>query len=63
MNRKPNKPLLAIAGVIHLVVMTLTWRDLQNRPADQIRGNKWIWRIASGVNTSGSLAYWLFGRR
>ena len=60
---KPNKLVLAVVGVVHLTVMTLTWRDLRSRPADQVRGNKKIWRVASALNTTGSAAYWLFGRR
>jgi hypothetical protein len=61
--RKPNKLVLAIVAVVHLTVMALTWRDLRDRPATQVRGNKKIWRVASALNTSGSAAYWLFGRR
>ena len=60
---KPNKLVLAVVGVVHLTVMTLTWRDLRSRSADQVRGNKKIWRVASALNTTGSAAYWLFGRR
>jgi len=48
---------------VHLTVMTLTWRDLRHRPAGQVRGNKKFWRAASALNTSGSAAYWMFGRR
>jgi hypothetical protein len=62
-NRKPNKLVLAVIGVVHLSVMTLTWRDLRSRPAAQVRGNEKIWRAASALNTTGSAAYWLFGRR
>lgn len=61
--RKPNKVVLAIIVVMHLTAATLTWRDLRDRPAEQIRGSKAFWRIASAVNTGGSAAYWLFGRR
>lgn len=61
--RKPNKLVLAVIGVVHLTVMTLTWRDLRSRPPGQVRGNKKIWRVASALNTTGSAAYWLFGRR
>jgi hypothetical protein len=60
---KPNRVVLAIVAVVHLTVMTLTWRDLRSRPAGQVRGNKKIWRVASALNTTGSAAYWLFGRR
>ncbi len=61
--RKPNKVALAAVGVVHLTVMTLTWRDLRSRPAGQVRGSKAFWRVASALNTGGSAAYWLFGRR
>ena len=61
--RKPNKPALAISLVVHVAITALTWWDLQKRPAEQIRGNKMIWRVASALNTTGSAAYWLFGRR
>ena len=61
--RKPNKLVLATVAVVHLTVMTLTWRDLRARPTGQVRGNKRIWQVASALNTTGSAAYWLFGRR
>jgi hypothetical protein len=61
--RKPNKLVLAIIAVVHLTAATLTWRDLRSRPAAQVRGPKRIWQVASALNTTGSAAYWLFGRR
>ncbi len=60
---KPNKVVLAIVAVVHVTVMTLTWRDLRSRPATHVRGNKRLWRAASALNTTGSAAYWVFGRR
>jgi hypothetical protein len=61
--QKPNKPVLGVALVVHATALTLTWRNLRNRPAGQVRGSKTLWRIASALNTLGSVAYWLFGRR
>jgi hypothetical protein len=61
--RRPNKLVLAIIAVVHLTAVTLTWRDLRSRPAAQVRGPKRVWQVASALNTSGSVAYWLFGRR
>jgi hypothetical protein len=61
--RRPNKLVLAIIAVVHLTAVTLTWRDLRSRPAAQVRGPKRVWQLASALNTSGSAAYWLFGRR
>jgi hypothetical protein len=60
---KPNIAVLAAVAVVHLTVTTLTWRDLRSRPAGQVRGPKMLWRVASALNTTGSAAYWLFGRR
>ncbi len=62
--KKPvNKPVLIGAVAAHLVVASLTWRDISRRPADRIRGPKTAWRIASAVNTLGAIGYWLVGRR
>ena len=61
--RKPNKLVLAAIAVVHLTAVALTWRDLRSRPAGQVRGPKKIWQVASALNTTGSAAYWLFGRR
>jgi len=41
----------------------LTWRDIRNRPAEEIRGSKRLWRIISTINPGNSVAYWLVGRR
>jgi len=61
--KKPNTSVLAALAVAHVAVTTLTWRDLRHRPAEQVRGNKTFWRVASTLNTGNSAAYWLFGRR
>ena len=58
-----QKRTLVVALIIHVIVLNLTWRDLRRRPASAVRGNKRLWRLASMANTSGSVAYWLFGRR
>jgi uncharacterized membrane protein len=53
----------AVLLVAHLVVTSFTWRDLRSRSADQVRGPKRLWQVASAANMSNSLAYFLFGRR
>jgi hypothetical protein len=60
---KPNKVVLATIAIVHVTIMTLTWRDLRSRPEAQVRGPKMLWRVASALNTIGSAAYWLVGRR
>jgi hypothetical protein len=61
MNRKPDPLLLFAIG--HAAIAAWTWRDIRHRPAHQIRGSKVLWRVLSAVNTAGSGAYWLIGRR
>jgi hypothetical protein len=58
-----NKPVLVVGLAVHLLAVILTWRDIGSRSAERIRGPKAGWRIASAVNTLGSVAYWLVGRR
>ena len=58
-----QKRILSVALVIHVIMLSLTWRDLSRRPAAEVRGQKRMWRLASLLNTSGSVTYWLFGRR
>ncbi|MFZ0092208.1 MAG: hypothetical protein WAL63_22095 [Solirubrobacteraceae bacterium] len=36
-------------------------RDIQQRPADEIRGRKLVWRLACLTNTVGPLAYFRWG--
>ena len=58
-----QKRILGVALVLHAIFLALTWRDLRVRPDAAVRGNKRLWRAWSMLNTSGSVAYWLFGRR
>lgn len=58
-----QKRILTVALVIHVIMLSLTWRDLSRRPAAAVRGKKGVWRLAPLLNTSGSITYWLFGRR
>jgi len=62
MEAKASKVLmLVLTG--HALVAAWTWRDIRQQPAEQVRGSKTFWRIASAVNTLGSAGYWLIGRR
>jgi hypothetical protein len=55
--------IVGVAVAAQLVIGLLTLRDISRRPADKVRGPKWLWRILGTANTSGSAAYWLVGRR
>ena len=60
-SRRPAAVVPAL--VAHVVVTALVWRDLASRSDAQVRGGKNLWRTLSALNTSGSLAYLLLGRR
>jgi hypothetical protein len=62
-SKRPNKVVLGALAAAHVVVTALTWRDLRNRPGDQVRGNKKFWLIFSALHMGNSALYWLFGRR
>jgi hypothetical protein len=63
MARKPDPRVLVAAVAVQGAVAAVTLRDLAQRPADRVRGPKWVWRIFGTANTVGSAAYWLFGRK
>ena len=58
-----QKVILAVVLVVHLILARSTLRDLRRRPASAVRGPKRMWRLWATTNTTGSLAYWLVGRR
>ncbi len=63
MKRKPNKYVVAGLAVLHVAVVTVTWRDIKSRPAGDVRGNKRFWLVFSALNMGNAALYWLFGRR
>jgi hypothetical protein len=58
-----QKKLLVVVLVVHLILARFTVRDLRRRPAAAVRGPKRLWRVWAATNTTGSVAYWLVGRR
>ena len=59
----PTQRALVMGGaVVQIALLALAQRDLSSRPAEQVRGPKWLWRIATLVNFVGPLAYFCCGR-
>jgi len=59
----PPQRLVALGlAAVSLGVVTAAERDLQRRPAGQVRGDKWLWRLVC-LNALGALAYFRWGRR
>ncbi|WP_314195317.1 hypothetical protein [uncultured Arthrobacter sp.] len=52
-----------VIGTAQLAFLAAAQRDLSRRPADQIRGSKLFWRLATLVNFIGPGCYFAFGRK
>jgi hypothetical protein len=61
--RKISPGLIAAILAAHTAVTAFTWRDIRNRPDDQIRGSKKLWRVVSAANSVTSIVYFLLGRK
>jgi hypothetical protein len=48
---------------VEVVLITAAQRDIQRRPADEIRGPKLLWRLIATQNVVGPAVYFGFGRR
>ncbi|WP_328615273.1 PLD nuclease N-terminal domain-containing protein [Amycolatopsis sp. NBC_00355] len=53
---------IAVAGTVQVALAASAWWDLSRRPADQVRGPKWLWSLAIAVNFAGPIAYFTAGR-
>ena len=57
---------IVVGGVIEAVLKTLALRDLARRPAEQVRGPKWLWATVIVLINGFGLApvvYLIVGRR
>lgn len=54
---------VAVVGVVEVVLTTVALVDLVRRPAEQVRGPKLAWALASFVQPVGPIAYLALGRR
>jgi hypothetical protein len=54
---------IMIVGLVEVVMLVATLRDIRRRPADEINGSKRLWTAAAFVNFFGPLAYFIFGRK
>ena len=58
-----TRRLIVVAGVAEAALKVAMLIDLKRRPADQIRGPKWLWRPLALVNLVGPISYFAWGRR
>ncbi len=61
----PTELRFPLVGAIigELVAKIAMWVSLSRRPAEKIRGPRWIWVLAGFINGFGPAAYWTFGRK
>ena len=54
---------LGLAAAVEVAAKVAALRDISRRPADRVRGPKWLWALAQAVNGIGPAAYFAFGRK
>lgn len=57
-----QKTVFVVLGIFQVALLVVAQWDIQYRPEEDIRGNKWIWRAIVLINFAGPIAYFLFGR-
>jgi hypothetical protein len=53
---------IVVVLLVSLGLIAAGERDIQRRPADQVRGSKLLWRFVC-LNALGALSYFRWGRR
>jgi hypothetical protein len=61
--RKLTPAVFVLLIPAHVFLTSLAWRDLKDRPDEQVRGSKKLWRWATASNVTWSLAYLVIGRK
>jgi hypothetical protein len=57
-----RRAIIAVGVITTIWQVAMLW-DLSRRPADQLRGSKRAWVLASFVRPVGQIAYYAWGRR
>ena len=59
----PAQARAGVQGIINLVLIILTIRDIRRRSDDEIKGNRKLWMLAAFAAPVGPIAYFVFGRK
>jgi hypothetical protein len=59
-----QRRLIIAAAAVETALKAAMLFDLKRRPADQVRGPKWLWASSALINTAGivPVAYFVVGR-
>jgi hypothetical protein len=58
-----EKASITLLGMVQFGLLVAALADIVLRPANKIKGKKWIWAAVSFINFVGPLTYFLFGRK
>jgi hypothetical protein len=58
-----QRRLIVAAGVAQYSLLAAALIDLKRRPAEQVKGDKRLWAVASCASFLGSIGYLVFGRK
>jgi hypothetical protein len=60
-----EKTPFVLRGIIQFALLAAALADIYRRPAQEIRGSKWVWSAAAFVNFMGigPIVYFAFGRK
>lgn len=62
LSRAQQRAVIAIGAITTIWQLAMLW-DLARRPAEQVRGSRRAWVLASFVRPFGQIAYYAWGRR
>jgi hypothetical protein len=62
LSREQQRAIIAVGVLTSIWQLVMLW-DLSRRPAEQVRGSKRGWVLASFVRPVGQIAYYAWGRR
>jgi hypothetical protein len=57
-----QRSVFAVAVTIQFALAGVAYADLARRPANAVRGPKWIWAPVIAINFVGPIVYLRFGR-
>jgi len=60
-----QKAPFVLRGIIQMALLVAALADIYRRPAEEIKGSKWLWSAVAFVNFMGigPIAYFAFGRK
>jgi hypothetical protein len=60
-----EKAPFVVRGIVQFALLVAALADIHRRPAEEIRGSKWLWSTVAFANFMGigPIAYFAFGRK